>query len=207
MTTTNPTRPAPWTPGDGEPLAELALMVVTVRDLTREYPWGHGMTNPRTSALTIPRLCLRCLHGGVRTRRGQPQGRNSSDDGARFWVQTWTNPCGHTDLYEDVVTEATGLKAARGPGFWVRDIPTPPVLSVEVERQSAGQRLAAGVIPHTLDENWVRDAHQLIVNKRSEHVREFPIYTTRQLTMLTSLDPFPIAYRWQPAPQTDGVVN
>lgn len=81
-------------------------MTVTVRDRSAESPWGSGMTNPRTRTVTISALCPRC--GG---RRGEPRGLNQHDDGAWYWVQVWDNPCGHVDMYTDVVREAAELGA------------------------------------------------------------------------------------------------
>ena len=81
-----------------------ATMTVTVRDRAAEAPWGSGPTNPVTRTVTISANCPRC--GG---RRGEPQGLNSCDDGAYYWVQTWTNPCGHVDMYADVIREAGEL--------------------------------------------------------------------------------------------------
>lgn len=79
-------------------------MTVTVRDRASESPWGSGFTNPRTRKVTISAFCPAC--GG---RRGTPQGQNSCDDGAFYWVQTWKNPCGHVDMYADVINEARGI--------------------------------------------------------------------------------------------------
>lgn len=76
-------------------------MTVTVRDRTAESPWGSGPLTPVTRQITISAFCPRC---GL--RRGQPNGLNQHDDGAWYWVQTWTNPCGHVDMYADVLREA-----------------------------------------------------------------------------------------------------
>lgn len=83
-----------------------ATMTVTVRYRSAEAPWGHGPTRPVTRKVTISSRCPVC--GG---RRGEPCGQNSSEDGAHYWVQTWQNPCGHTDLYAAVVAEANVLAA------------------------------------------------------------------------------------------------
>ena len=76
-------------------------MTVTVRDRSAESPWGSGRTAPVTRQVTISAYCPRCGR-----RRGQPQGLNQHDDGAWYWVQTWTNPCGHVDMYTSVLREA-----------------------------------------------------------------------------------------------------
>lgn len=84
-------------------------MTVVVRDRAAEAPWGYGCTNPRTRRVTISATCPRC--GGP---RGEPRGLNQCDDGAWYWVQIWDNPCGHIDMYDDVVREAAAL-ADGGP--------------------------------------------------------------------------------------------
>jgi hypothetical protein len=84
-------------------------MTVTVRDRSAEAPWGHGPTCPVTRKVTISSRCPACGE-----RRGEPSGQNTSEDGAHYWVQTWQNPCGHTDLYAAVVAEADALAAGTG---------------------------------------------------------------------------------------------
>jgi hypothetical protein len=79
-------------------------MTVTVRDRSREAPWGVGLTSPVTRKITISAFCP--IDG---QRRGEPQGRNDCDDGAYYWVQTWQNPCRHIDSYADVVNEAAAM--------------------------------------------------------------------------------------------------
>lgn len=79
-------------------------MTVTVRDRSREAPWGYGPTNPVTRKITISAFCP--IDG---QRRGEPHGLNSCDDGAWYWVQVWDNPCGHADMYVDVIEEAAAM--------------------------------------------------------------------------------------------------
>lgn len=79
-------------------------MTVTIRDRSAERPWGSGPTNPVTRAVTISALCPTCGE-----RRGEPTGLNQCDDGAFYWIQVWSNPCGHVDMYADVVVEAARL--------------------------------------------------------------------------------------------------
>lgn len=80
-------------------------MTVTVRDNAAEAAaWGHGRGGPVIRKVTISAFCPRCGQ-----RRGEPRGLNSCDDGDYFWVQIWDNPCGHVDMYEDVITEARAL--------------------------------------------------------------------------------------------------
>lgn len=80
-------------------------MTVTVRDRSAERPWGSGLTNPVVREVTISAFCPVCGE-----RRGEPSGLNQCDDGAFFWVQVWSNPCGHVDMYADVVVEAAQLR-------------------------------------------------------------------------------------------------
>jgi len=89
-------------------------MTVTVRDRSREAPWGSGPTYPVTRKITISAFCPVCGE-----HRGEPQGLNQCDDGAYYWVQVWVNPCGHRDMYADVVNEALAMaideaEASRG---------------------------------------------------------------------------------------------
>ena len=86
-------------------------MEVTVRDRSVESPWGHGPTSPATRVITI---ADHCPVPGCGAKRGEPQGLNSTDDGAHYWVQTWKNPCGHRDDYVDVLKEAKALAEADG---------------------------------------------------------------------------------------------
>ena|SRR5215471_17946342 len=83
-------------------------MTVTVRDRAAERAWGSGPTDPKTRQVTISAFCRTCGE-----RRGTPTGLNSCDDGAYYWVQIWTNPCGHPDGYVDVLAEAAELAAAQ----------------------------------------------------------------------------------------------
>lgn len=77
-------------------------MIVTVRDRSAEPPWGSsGPTRPATRTVEISDHCPTC-HGP----RGEPQGQNVCDDGVYYWVQKWLNPCGHLDMYHDVIAEA-----------------------------------------------------------------------------------------------------
>lgn len=87
----------------------METMQVTVRDRSAEAAWGSGPTNPHIRTLTISANCPAC-----QGPRGEPQGQNTCDDGAYYWVHIWTNPCGHVDLYADVVVEAAALAKQRG---------------------------------------------------------------------------------------------
>ena len=86
-------------------------MTVTVRDRSSEPPWGVGLIQPVTRQITISAFCPQDGQ-----RRGEPAGLNQCDDGAWYWVQTWRNPCGHSDMYTAVIAEARargGLGPAR----------------------------------------------------------------------------------------------
>ncbi|MGV9818389.1 hypothetical protein [Nocardia xishanensis] len=114
-------------------------MTVTVRDRSAEAPWGVGLTSPVTRQVTISANCPRCGQ-----RRGEPRGLNQVDDGAHYWVQVWINPCGHVDMYADVVVEAAArLEAASGaldpvdadvdetPDEYDDDVPVRPGLDLD----------------------------------------------------------------------------
>ncbi|MCF6467381.1 hypothetical protein FAF44_02990 [Nonomuraea sp. MG754425] len=83
-------------------------MTVRVRDRSAESPWGSGPTNPIVRTVTISAYCPVC--GEL---RGTPRNLNQCDDGAHYSSDVWTNPCGHTDMYADVVKEAKELATAQ----------------------------------------------------------------------------------------------
>lgn len=85
------------------------LVRLTIRDRSREVPWGHGPFNPATRTVTVSAYCPQC--GG---KRGAPQGLNQYDDGVWYWVQVWDSPCGHVDMYGDVAREAETYDTAAG---------------------------------------------------------------------------------------------
>ena len=82
-------------------------MTVTIRVRSAEAAWGSGRTSPVVRTVTISAFCPKCGQ-----RRGEPRGLNQYDDGAYYWVQIWTNPCGHPDPYAAVAREATALAAS-----------------------------------------------------------------------------------------------
>lgn len=99
------------------------LITVTVRDRSREAPWGVGPTAPVIRTVAISAFCPNCG-----ARRGERSWLTTYDDGERYWTQTWSCAagCGHVDLYAAVVVEAariattnkraaTGTSAAGGP--------------------------------------------------------------------------------------------
>jgi hypothetical protein len=53
------------------------------------------------STVTIVKTCLVC--GGP---RGEKDGGHHREDGAYYRIDTWSNPCGHVDYFENVLTEA-----------------------------------------------------------------------------------------------------
>jgi hypothetical protein len=79
------------------------LICVRVRDRGKEAPWGSGPTHPVVRDIRIPPVCPRC--GGP---RGVPVTTHQYEDGEHYWVDTWTNQCGHLDRYTDVIAEAHG---------------------------------------------------------------------------------------------------
>ncbi|MFD6516959.1 hypothetical protein [Rhodococcus sp. NPDC060176] len=71
-------------------------MTVRVVD-RRSSPVG----NATIRTVTIAALCPRC--GGS---RGTPRNYNFHDDGAWLSCDSWDNPCGHIDRYDNVLAEA-----------------------------------------------------------------------------------------------------
>lgn len=72
-------------------------MTVTVTDLS-----GLPDGPVRVVAVTVSRRCPRC---------GRPRGEPypvswRESDGTVIECYRWSNPCGHTDLYRDVLIEA-----------------------------------------------------------------------------------------------------
>jgi hypothetical protein len=85
-------------------------MTVTVRDRSAEAPWGSGLTNPCVVKVEISARCPVC-----QGPRGEPSTLRQHEDGVTYWTDTWANPCGHTDPYAAVVTEAKALGGPRLP--------------------------------------------------------------------------------------------
>ncbi|WP_160051080.1 hypothetical protein [Nocardiopsis sp. FR26] len=88
------------------PPPEEGTMTVRVRDQGAESPWGSGLIRPAVRTVTIAATCPSC--GGP---RGTAQSTRQHDDGVTYYVDTWENPCGHSDYYGHVIEEAR----ARGP--------------------------------------------------------------------------------------------
>ena len=72
-------------------------MTVTVVDRSL---WGRG-PYPLIITVTIADTCPTC--GGP---RGAPQPHRFHEDGDWYTVDVWQNPCGHVDMYDDVLAEA-----------------------------------------------------------------------------------------------------
>jgi hypothetical protein len=89
------------------------LISVTIRDRSREAPWGVGPTAPVIRTVTISAFCPGCG-----ARRGERSWLTTFDDGERYWTETWSCSarCGHIDHYANVVTEADRRASARPTG-------------------------------------------------------------------------------------------
>ncbi|MFF4388511.1 hypothetical protein ACFY0G_17290 [Streptomyces sp. NPDC001552] len=61
---------------------------------------GRGYEGVRIVTVTVAATCPQC--GGP---RGEASASRFSEDGAWYTVDRWSNPCGHTDLYENVLAE------------------------------------------------------------------------------------------------------
>lgn len=83
-------------------------MVVTVLDReAMNAAWGCG-PGPGVILRTV-RIHDRCpVCGGP---RGTPVRRTFCEDGEWYSVDCWENPCGHRDMYADVLIEAVMLAA------------------------------------------------------------------------------------------------
>ena len=88
------------------------LITVTIRDRSREAPWGVGPTAPVIRTVAISAFCPNCG-----ARRGERSWLTTYDDGERYWTETWSCAagCGHVDLYAAVVVEAGRIAASPPP--------------------------------------------------------------------------------------------
>lgn len=73
-------------------------MRVTVLDRRN---WGCRGPYPDAVTVDISDLCPKC--GGP---RGKTVQRNHAEDGQYLVIDTWTNSCGHVDLYPTVLKES-----------------------------------------------------------------------------------------------------
>lgn len=89
------------------------LISVTIRDRSREAPWGVGRTAPVIRTVAISAFCPGC--GG---RRGERSWLTTFDDGERYWTETWSCSagCGDVDYYEQVMVEADRLASTPPTG-------------------------------------------------------------------------------------------
>lgn len=114
------------------PIDTKHTMTVTIRDRSAEAPWGVGPTSPAVRTVTISALCPECG-----APRGKPSSLRQHDDGCTYYVDIWTNPCGHHDMYEDVAVEARSLAAA--PALPPRPDGLPVLLVVDADCPSCGK--------------------------------------------------------------------
>lgn len=86
-------------------------MRVTVvdRDAMRRIWNMPGLFRVILRTVTIADTCPVC--GG---KRGEPVKRLFHEDGESYCADTWVNPCGHIDLYQNVLREAEVLEVGHG---------------------------------------------------------------------------------------------
>lgn len=118
------------------PVTAPELITVTVRDRSQEASWGSGRTDPVTRKIQISAFCPKCS-----APRGPRHGQNTCDDGAWYWVETWTCSagCGHVDHYTAVIAEAARI-AAENP-VTATDPPRTPPPELRIDDESG---------PHTI---------------------------------------------------------
>lgn len=79
-------------------------MIVTVIDRrAQDFDWGHGLSNINRYLrnVEIADNCPRCGNP-----RGIPTWSRLCEEGEWYSVSNWDNPCGHLDMYSDVLKEA-----------------------------------------------------------------------------------------------------
>lgn len=62
--------------------------------------WGTTQAYPMVVEVSISDKCPKCG-----AQRGEPYGFNFYENGRTHHVHKWDNPCGHVDMYEDVLKE------------------------------------------------------------------------------------------------------
>ena len=125
----------------------LPLRAAVIRDTSRELPWGTGPISPVTRTALMATVCINCLYrDGTVTERGELRGSRSCDYGAFYWVQRWTNDCGHIDAYDDIAVEDTAIRGALAPGVW-----TAPAADGRMPAELTTDQLAQTV--HGTDQN------------------------------------------------------
>lgn len=79
---------------------QVADTTMTVRVIDRSM-WGRSVPYPQIAEVTISAFCPRCGQ-----RRGAPWPHRFHEDGEWLTCDRWDNPCGHVDMYENVLAEA-----------------------------------------------------------------------------------------------------
>ncbi|MFD8509626.1 hypothetical protein ACFV27_00570 [Streptomyces antimycoticus] len=109
---------------------------------------GPGYSGVGIHTVTISTRCPRC---------GGPRGYDAirphrfHHDGAWFTVDRWTNPCGHTDLYEAVLSEARerplpATTPAEAPAAPAADSPAGLILAAAKARRVHHAKQAAQLL-------------------------------------------------------------
>lgn len=83
------------------PVAKTMTYLVVDREAMKDATHYRVITTKATVACECPKC------GGP---RGEPESRNFYDDGDTYTANVWTNPCGHIDMYDDVLKEAKSFK-------------------------------------------------------------------------------------------------
>ncbi|MGO4205533.1 hypothetical protein AB4Z09_28130 [Rhodococcus sp. TAF43] len=84
---------------------QLATGTFTVRVADRRHsPVSHAIIR----TITLDAICPLCSGP-----RGVPTNHNFHDDGQWLSCDTWENPCGHFDMYVNVLAEAERAQAAK----------------------------------------------------------------------------------------------
>lgn len=91
-------------------MSSTSTETMTVRVIDRSG-WGTSAPYPAIRRVEISASCPVC--GG---RRGEPRNRNFHEDGQWLSCDVWENPCGHVDMYEAVLAEASTQRVASHAG-------------------------------------------------------------------------------------------
>lgn len=82
-------------------------MIVTIPDhRAMKALWGTSSYGIRTATVEIAGSCPKC--GGP---RGEPRMTRQCEEGEFYYVHAWTNPCGHVDDYDAVLSDARSTGA------------------------------------------------------------------------------------------------
>lgn len=96
-----PTFQFPKKPSPEPPIAKSMTYFVVDREAMKNASHYRVITAKATVACECPKC------GGP---RGEPESRSFYDDGDTYTANVWTNPCGHVDMYDDVLKEAKSFK-------------------------------------------------------------------------------------------------